>query len=122
MLATGEVAFCHLLSTEIYEGKDTNKWSISLTLSDEDAKSLQAAGIKLRTYEGKSQRKFSSKYPVKVVDLEDQPFVGDITRGSKVRVQYKQGPEHPVHGVSTYLQKARVLELAEDTSGNEEGF
>ena len=44
MLATGQVAFCHLLSTEIYEGKDTNKWSISLTLSDEDAKSLQAAG------------------------------------------------------------------------------
>ena len=123
MLATGEVAFCHLVSTESYQGQDTGKYSISLTLSDDDAKSLQASGIKLRTYEGKNQRKFSSKYPVKVVDLNDQPFVGDITRGSKVRLQYKQGPEHPVHGVSTYLQQARVLELAEDTSdGSDEGF
>jgi len=40
-------------------------------------------------------------------------FMGEIPRGSIVKVQYKLGEDHPVHGVTTYLEKVKVLEVGE---------
>jgi hypothetical protein len=115
----GLLAFENLDEHEMYQGQSTGKFSVVLSLDDETAGDLSAKGVKMREYEGVKQRKFSTKYDVPVLDAEGSPFKGRIGRGSKVRVLYAEGQEHPVHGVSTYLNKIKVLEVAEDTSGGE---
>jgi len=116
---TGSVAFANLDEHEMYQGQSTGKYSVVLTLDEANAAMLEGSGVKLRDYEGNKQRKFSSKFGIDVVDLDGEPCKERITRGSLVRVQYTLGQEHPVHGVSPYLDKIRVLELA---SSNDDDF
>lgn len=117
---TGKAAFINLTETEQYQGQDTGRYTLTVTLDNDAAQMLSAQGVKLRDYEGVSQRKFSSKYPVKVIDAEDNPFIGPVTRGSTIRLSYKTGPAHPVHGTPTYLNAVRVVELADDASIDDE--
>ena len=87
------------------------------------AEKLSSEGVKVKDYEGTAQRKFASKFPVRIVNANDEPFTGPIPKGSKVRVQYKLGDSHPVHATPTYLNAVRVLELGEESGdGIEEGF
>ena len=115
----GLLAFENLDENEMYQGHSTGKFYVVLTLDDETAGDLSAQGVKKREYEGVKQPKFSTKYDVHVLDAEGSPFKGRICRGSKLRVLYAEGQEHPVHGVSTYLNKIKVLEVAEDTGGED---
>ena len=115
-VVTGKVAFVNLSEHEIYDGKSTGKYSIVLTLDDENAAKLEAQGVTLRTYEGTKQRKFASQYDVSVYELNGDEFMGQVTRGSEVRVQYTLGKEHPVHGITPYLDKVRVVELADSAT------
>lgn len=117
---TGKAAFVNLTETEQYQGQDTGRYTLTVTLDDDSAQMLSSQGVKLRDYEGKAQRKFSSKYPVRVIDAEDNPFIGSITRGSTIRLSYKTGPAHPVHGTPTYLNAVRVVELADDAGIDDE--
>jgi hypothetical protein len=117
---TGKAAFVNLTETEQYQGQDTGRYTLTVTLDSDAAQMLSQQGVKLRDYEGTAQRKFSSKYPVKVIDAEDNPFIGPITRGSTIRLSYKTGPAHPVHGTPTYLNAVRVVELADDASIDDE--
>ena len=117
---TGKAAFVNLTETEQYQGQDTGRYTLTVTLDNDAAQMLSEQGVKLRDYEGVSQRKFSSKYPVKVIDAEDNPFIGPVTRGSTIRLSYKTGPSHPVHGTPTYLNAVRVVELADDASIDDE--
>jgi hypothetical protein len=116
----GNVAFVNLDAHEMYQGQSTGKYSLVISLEGAEADELAERGIKLRDYEGTKQRKFASKFDVPMFDAEGMDWRGRLTRGSKVRIQYQEGDEHPVHGVSTYLQKVKVLELAEseDTGGD----
>ena len=113
----GNVAFANLDEHEEYQGQSTGKYSLVLSLADADAEKLSEQGVKLREYEGVKQRKFSTKYEVPMYDAEGAEFMGRLTRGSKVRVQYAEAKPHPVHGTSTYLSKVKVLELAEASDG-----
>lgn len=116
----GSVAFANLDEHEVYQGQSTGKYSLVLALDGADADKLAEKGVKLREYEGTKQRKFSSKFDVPMFDAEGMDWRGRLTRGSKVRIQYQEGQEHPVHGVSTYLNKVKVLELAEtDDAGGD---
>ncbi len=117
---TGKAAFINLTETEQYQGQDTGRYTLTVTLDDDAAQMLSQQGVKLRDYEGTAQRKFSSKYPVKIIDAEDNPFIGPVTRGSTIRLSYKTGPAHPVHGTPTYLNAVRVLELADDAGIDDE--
>ena len=117
---TGKAAFVNLTETEQYQGQDTGKYTLTVTLDDSTAEMLSNQGVKLRDYEGTPQRKFSSRYPVKVIDADDNPFVGPITRGSTIRLSYKTGPAHPIHGTPTYLNAVRVVELADDAGIDDE--
>ncbi len=116
----GTVAFENLNEHEVYQGQSTGKYSLVISLDDETSNDLEAKGVKLREYEGVKQRKFSTKYEIPVFDTDGQPFMGRVTRGSKVRLLWAEGKPHPVHGTSTYLNKVKVLEVAE--SGDGEGF
>jgi len=116
---TGSVAFSNLDEHEMYQGQSTGKFSVVLTLDENNAALLSDAGVKLRDYEDNKQRKFASKFAVDVVDIEGEPCKERITRGSLVRIQYTLGQEHPVHGITPYLDKIRVLELA---TSNDDDF
>ena len=120
MVLTGTAAFINLDEHEVFQGQSTGRYTLTVTLDDDAAQMLSSQGVKLRDYEGKAQRKFSSKYPVRVIDAEDNPFIGPITRGSTIRLSYKTGPAHPVHGTPTYLNAVRVVELADDASIDDE--
>tara|TARA_R100001530_G_C4281615_1_gene145714 strand:- start:307 stop:675 length:369 start_codon:yes stop_codon:yes gene_type:complete len=113
----GNVAFVNLDEHEVYQGQSTGRYSLVLSLEGADADTLAEQGVKLREYEGTKQRKFASKFDVPVFDAEGMDFNGRLTRGSKVRIAYQEGEEHPVHGVATYLNKVKVLELAEAADG-----
>ena len=116
-VAEMKVAFSNLREPEFYQGQDTGRFTLTGTLDDATAEMLSAQGVKIKAYEDMAQRKFPSKFPVKIIDVNGLPFTGDITRGSLVRISYKTGPAHPVHGTPRYLNAVRVLELAEDASG-----
>lgn len=116
----GVVAFESLNKTDVFNGTDTGKYNITLKLSDDVADELKAAGVKLKEYEGVPQRKFATKFPPMVVDAEGNPFKGQVTFGSKVRIKYSLGKPHPMHGVSPQLAAVKVLELAE--GGGSGGF
>jgi hypothetical protein len=109
---TGKVAFVNLEEYEIYQGQSTGKYSVVVTLDDAEASKLEEQGVNLREYEGNKQRKFASKFSVDVVDLDGEPETARLTRGSLIRIQYSTGQPHPVHGITPYLDKIRVLELA----------
>jgi len=122
-LAEGTVAFQNLQQTEVYQGQDTGRYTLTLSLDEDMASKLSDEGVKVKDYEGIAQRKFASKFPVRIVNANDEPFTGAIPKGSKVRVQYKLGDSHPVHATPTYLNAVRVLELGEESGdGIEEGF
>ena len=117
----GLVAFENLTEHEMYNGQSTGKFSVVLSLEEPQAVDLDARGVKLREYEGVKQRKFASKFEVGIVNADGTPFQGRVPRGSKVRILWQEGSPHPVHGTSTYLNKVKVLEVAEQ-SGDTEDF
>jgi len=46
-------------------------------------------------------------------DAEGHTYTGEVPYNSRVRLKYKTGPAHPVHGTPTYLEAVKVLEEAE---------
>jgi len=111
----GKAMFVNIKETEVYEGKDTGRYTVTLTLNDETSNELSSKGVRVKSYgEGSDailQRKFASKYPVRVIDAEGEPIAGDVPSGSTVRISYKYGNEHPVYGVPVYMDGIRVLEM-----------
>jgi len=109
----GIVNFSNITAHDVYNGQSTGKFSMTITLSEEDAAQLAASGVKIKDYNGAKQRKFSTQYEVGNYDAEGDRRVGEVPYNSRVRLQYDLGKPHPVHGVSTYLKAVKVLEEAE---------
>jgi len=118
----GVVAFSTVTKHDVYEGKDTGNYTLTINMDAPAASVLEDAGVKVKDYEGKPQRKFKSKYKVDVIDADDNPVEGEIPYGSKVRVLYVFGNAHPQHGVPVYMNKVRVLEFAERTDETPDEF
>jgi hypothetical protein len=115
-LTTGEIAFSNVTKFDVYRGKSTEKYNITITMSDSEAEKLENMGVHVKTYSPedgptKRQRKFSSKFPIRVVDLEDNPINTELGRGSVVRVAWGAGEPSEEHGVPTYVNAIRVVEL-----------
>jgi hypothetical protein len=114
----GAVAFSNVTEHDVYNGQSTGKYSMTITMDESDADALSKQGVKIKEYDNEGeilkQRKFSSKFDLRVIDAEGQPYRREVPRNSKVRLLFKLGQEHPVHGVSTYLNAIRVLEEAEE--------
>ena len=125
MIVQGTAAFVNLTEHELYQGQSTGKYSLTVTLDDGSISQLESQGVKMRQYspdegEPQFQLKFASKFNVPLYEANGDEFMGAITRGSLVRVQYSLGDEHPIHGFTPYLDKVKVLELA--TGGMDEDF
>jgi len=118
----GVVNFSNLTQHDVFNGQDTGQYSMTITMSEDDAASLSAQGVKIKDYEGNKQRKFKSRYEIKRFDAEGNPYTGEVPYNSKVRLKFKLGPAHPVHGVSTYLEAVKVLEEAEMAVGDAADF
>lgn len=118
----GIVNFSNLTKHDVFDGQDTGAFSMTITMSEDDASTLAAQGVKIKDYQGKKQRKFKSKYAIKRFDAEGNPYNGEVPYNSKVRLKFKLGQPHPVHGVSTYLEAVKVLEEAEMTEGDSSDF
>jgi hypothetical protein len=118
----GVVNFSNVTEHDVYNGQSTGAYSMTITLSEDDAAELAANGVKIKDYQGNKQRKFKSKYEIKVFDDEGTPYAGEVPYNSRVRLKYKLGQPHPVHGVSTYLEAVKVLEEAEMTTADAADF
>ena len=114
----GTVNFSNVTKTDVYNGQDTGTFSMTITMSDDDAATLAAQGVKIKDYEGNKQRKFKSKYAINMYDAEGDRYNGEVPYNSRVRLKFKTGPAHPVHGTPTYLEAVKVLELAEVAEDN----
>ena len=114
----GSVAFSNVTEHDVYNGQSTGKYSMTITMDESSAEALSKQGVKIKEYDNEGeilkQRKFSSKFDLRVIDAEGQPYRREVPRNSRVRLLFKLGQEHPVHGVSTYLNAVRVLEEAEE--------
>lgn len=116
----GIVNFSRITQHDVFNGQDTGAYSMTITMDEDTASTLAASGVKIKDYQGNKQRKFKSKYDVRTIDAEGNPYMGEVPYNSKVRLKYKLGDAHPVHGVSTYLEAVKVLELAEITSQDDD--
>ena len=109
----GIVNFSNVTKHDVFNGQDTGAYSMTITMSEDDATELAAQGVKIKDYQGNKQRKFKSKYDIRLFDAEGNPYNGEVPYNSKVRLKFKLGNAHPVHGVATYLEAVKVLEEAE---------
>ncbi len=122
MITEGIANFVNLTETEFFNGKDTGKYSIMLTIEDDQVSTLEDAGVTVKEYKNQKQRKFVTQYDgFMVVDTDGESISKNIPYGSKVRILWEAGKPHPTHGSAPYLKKIKVLELAEhDVEGSED--
>ena len=122
MITEGIAAFINLDQCDVYNGKDTGWFNITLNMEDAEAAKLEQAGVKVKVYKDQPQRQFKSKYPIKVVDEDGTEINKDFPFGSKVRVLWETGQPHPTYGVGTYLKAVKVLEMADGGEVENEDF
>jgi len=117
MITKGEALYVYLTETEKFDGEDTGKYSITVGLSDAEADKLEEAGVKVKTTKhpesGKNMkaRKFSTQFKLKdeMIQTTEGEIIGDqFGSGSQVSVLWKEGKEHPRHGMGTYLTAIKV--------------
>lgn len=109
----GVVNFSNVTQHDVYNGQDTGTYSMTITMSEDDAAGLASQGVKIKDYDGNKQRKFKSKFDVSLYTAEGEKYTGEVPYNSRVRLKFKTGPAHPVHGTPTYLEAVKVLEEAE---------
>ena len=83
----GTVNFSNVTQHDVYNGQSTGAFSLTITMSEEDASTLSADGVKIKDYDGAKQRKFKSKYDIMRVDADGNRFEGEIPYNSKVRLR-----------------------------------
>jgi hypothetical protein len=109
----GVVAFSNLTKHDVFRGKDTGNFTLTVALDPASASTLEDNGVKVGDYQGTPQRKFKSQYKVDLLPAEGkEPMeLRELPYGTKVRVLFVYGNKHPEHGVPTYMNKIRVLEM-----------
>lgn len=107
----GTVAFSNLKAHEVYDGKSTGKYSLTLTLDQDTAKKLSDQGVKLRDFEGTPQRKFTTNREIDIYNPDMSSWAGDeIPRKSKVKIQVRVGDAYKDFGNSAYVNAIQVIE------------
>ena len=140
LIVDGEVGFCHLTETDkLPDGKDTERFTITLNLDEETKDLLTSKGVIVRGIEdGRPLRKFATKISMQDVikewkdgelvpaeperwlvrDENDERFEGELEFPWKARVEVDLGLPHPQWGVTTYLKQVKILERIEKQSSS----
>lgn len=121
MVTNGIAKYVYLDSTEKFNGEDTGKYTLTVSLDDKEAEALEKAGVKVRTIKAEDgseykARKFSTKYPLPfdmIKTAKGEAIGHDFGAESEVQVLWKAGQEHPMHGVATYLTAIKVNKRTE---------
>ena len=74
----GTVNFSNVTKHDVYNGQDTGTFSLTITMSEDDAATLSAQGVKIKEYEGNKQRKFKSKYDIGMYTAEGDRYEGEV--------------------------------------------
>jgi hypothetical protein len=123
MVVEGNVAFAYLTEPDTYMGND--KYSVTVSLSDESQEALKKMGVKLKEYTDKNgvtyiQREFKrkAKYDAPLCfDSEGNRIGADaIGWGDTVRLAVSIGEGNAL-GRGTYLNKVKLLKKAERVEG-----
>ena len=114
MYVEGEVAFCNLKEFDTYQGKSTDKYTITVKLDEANAEALKDAGVQVKDYKGTPQRKFSTTYDVDIFNPDLTKWEKEeINFGSKVKIMAKISEDpYKEYGCSTYVNQVQVLEEA----------
>jgi len=119
----GTVAFAYLTQPDSYMGND--KYSVTLTLSEDSQEFLKKQGVKLKEYTDKNgntyiQREFKRKAEYNaplVFDSEGNRIGADaVGWGDTVRLAISIGEGNAL-GRGTYLNKVKLLKKAEKVEG-----
>jgi hypothetical protein len=126
-VTTGVVIFSNLTEVDVYKGKPTGFYGLTIGVEGSEKDKLTDKGVKIKEYEPDDgptvfQRKFKTKFYSGTVDLDGNPFEGEIPYGSKVRVAWAPGNNDPQNGLQTYLLAVRVIECAETQAGIPDDF
>lgn len=121
-VVVGIVAFSNVTKTDVYLGQDTGKYTVTVTVDDETRSRLEDLGVRVKDYEGKGQRKFTTKFEFTVEDAEGLPFAGEIPYGSKVKILADIKGSHPQWGPSTFFKRIKVLEKADNQDDAPDDF
>ena len=118
----GEVAFCNLKEFDTFQGKSTDKYTITVTLDEANAEALTKAGVQVKDFKGTPQRKFSTTYEVGIFNPDMSAWEKkEIPKNSKVEIYAKISDEpYKEYGCSTYVNNVQVLEEA--SGGIPNGF
>lgn len=114
MYVEGEVAFCNLKEFDTYQGKSTDKYTITVKLDAANSDALTDAGVQVKDYKGTPQRKFATTYEVDIFNPDLSLWEkGEIPYGSKVKIMAKVSDDpYKDYGCSTYVNQVQVLEEA----------
>jgi len=117
MITKGQALYVYLTETEKFDGEDTGKYTITVSLSNSEAKKLEEAGVKVKETKhpetGKivKARKFATQFKLKdeMIQTTDGEVIGDQFGAlSDVAILWKEGQKHARHGVGTYLTAIKV--------------
>jgi hypothetical protein len=118
----GKANFVHVKQTEEFQGKDTGRFSVLMTLSDADAQTFENMGVRLKPFgeppEQIMQRKFNSNFPVKLItnDGVDIRAVSDFIVEQQAEDNLDEEAAIAA-AVQEYGQAAVDLALAEEIPG-----
>ena len=103
----GTVAFCHLRTHGTYQGQPQDMYEITIAVTDDDARKLEAEGIKVKDYNGVKQRHFRTKNKLPIYGPDLTEWDGDeIPKGAIVKLIYqKSKTPFGNFGYSVYVQE-----------------
>ena len=70
----GIVNFSNVTEHDVYNGQSTGSYTLTITMSEDDAESFVSQGVKIKDYQGNKQRKFKSNYEIKRFDAEGNAY------------------------------------------------
>ena len=79
----GVVNFSNVTEHDVYNGQSTGAYTLTITMSEDDADVLADQGVKIKDYQGNKQRKFKSKYEIKRFDADGNAYIGEIPFNSR---------------------------------------
>ena len=117
MITKGKVIEANLDKPERIDGKSTGRYTITISLSSEDAEKLEEVNVKTQSIKDVNTkkeikiRKFSTQYKLQdnmIQTDSGEVFGTDFDACPNVQILWKSGRNHSVNGVDTHFTAIKV--------------